>query len=148
MNDCTHYFKEAVLLDGRRYQHVVGLNEVWDWRLILDLASDPKWQLVTMKKPIVCRFPGEKKRFRRAKKLRCPRCGARMRELEEDRPERVSSLVLLPPSLRSLEPWHDEECRCENCGCRVGVCRPSLPALMPPKTRERVPRFLRRFLSA
>ena len=130
-NVYTHYFKEAVVENGVKYQHVVGLNEVYDWRLILDLAGDPAWQLVTLKRPPVCRFPGEKRRFSLLRpKVRCPGCGNRMRECEDRYPDGVGSAFLLPSRPRRLELWHDDEAVCGHCGARVGMTlrRPALPA--------------------
>ncbi|MBR4184122.1 MAG: hypothetical protein IKQ87_00015 [Clostridia bacterium] len=127
----THFFKEAVVLDGAVYQHVVGLNELWDWRLILDLSGDPAWQLVTVNRPPVCRFPGERRKLlaRRAR-IKCPACRARLFACEERYPDGEMDVFLLPPRPSSFELWHDDACRCPECGVRVGLAyrKPALPA--------------------
>ncbi|MBQ4192919.1 MAG: hypothetical protein II650_01575 [Clostridia bacterium] len=126
----THYFKEAVVRDGVKYQHVVGLDEVWDWRLILDLSADPSWQLVTMRRPAVCRFPGErKKRVPRRARMHCPECGTRLYDCEDRWGAGMMDVLALPPRPSSFELWHDDECACPACGARIGLARkrPALP---------------------
>ena len=141
-NVYTHYFKEAVVRDGVKYQHVIGLNEVWDWRLILDLAGDPAWQLITVKRPAACRFPGEKRRFSLfGPKVRCPVCGCRMRDCEDRHPEGVEAAIPLGPRPKSFERWHDEAAMCPSCHARVGlVLREQHPALPAPKKKPILPR--------
>ena len=129
----THYFKEAVIRDGVKYQHVIGLDELWDWQLILDLSADPSWQLVTTSRLPVCRFPGERRSlFARRARYKCPSCGARLRECEERYPDGQMQVIALDPRPSSFERWHDDACRCPSCGARVGLVRPK-PALPRPK---------------
>jgi|GEM_PF-2792904 len=142
MKPSTHYFKESIVRDGVRYQHVIGLNEEYDWRLILDLTDNPAWQLVTVKKPSACRFPREKRGFLRLfekrAKYRCPHCHERLASCEDDYPDGRARLFVLPRTAASFEPWHDEETRCPGCGARLGVVLPSVPALPTPARRDRL----------
>lgn len=128
----THYFKEAVIRDGVPYQHVVGLNELWDWQLILDLSEDPSWQLVTTRRLPVCRFPGERRPlFARRARYRCPSCSARLRDCEDRYPDGRMQVFALSPRPSSFERWHDDACRCPACGARVGLVRRTLDCRTP-----------------
>lgn len=142
MKPSTHYFKESVVRDGVRYQHVVGLNEEYDWRLILNLSDDPSWQFVTVKKPPVCRFPTEKRGLSRLldkrAKYRCPRCHARLNDCEDRYPDGNARFFCLPARPSSFELWHDDDAHCPHCRARLGINLPMSPALPAPARRERL----------
>ena len=140
MKSCTHYFKQAVYRDGVKYQRTVGLNEEYDWRLILDLSEDPSWQFVTLNRPLFRPVPPEPKRKglfsgKRIVKYRCPVCRGRLHEVEERYPDpaRPASLAPLPPHPSPVELWHDDEARCPFCRTRLGVNRGGFPALPSPE---------------
>ena len=132
MKTYTHYFKQAIEKDGKTYQQVIGLNEEYDWRLILDLAESPSWQLITFRQPPVCRFPEKRhRRFRKKNALRCPHCRTRLTDCEARYPDGRVDLFLLPPKMRRVELWHDDETRCPHCGCRIGVNLKEKRAALP-----------------
>ena len=132
MKPSTHYFKEAVVRDGVTYQHVIGLNEEYDWRLILDLSENPSWQFISLKRPVVWHFAAKKRGlFSRVKPCRCPFCRERLRDCEDRWPDGKTTTVKLPDTPRSFELWHDEETVCPGCGARVGICRPDLSPALP-----------------
>ena len=137
MRTCTHYFKEPVYRDGVRYQHVVGLDEVYDWRLILDLSGDPSWTFVTVEPPAAPASSADPRGtgglFRsRKKKCRCPVCRGRLLACEERYPNGVSEIFPLSSRPQSLERWHDGTVRCPYCDARLGFTLPALPALPEP----------------
>lgn len=140
MKPSTHYFKESVYRDGVRYQHVIGLNEEYDWRLILDLTGDPAWQFITVKKPPVLRFPKEKKGlsglFRKRTVYRCPCCRARLKACEERYPDGDARLFSLPAKPASFELWHDDDLHCPHCRARLGISLPATPALPAPARQK------------
>ena len=140
MKPSTHYFKESVLKDGVRYQHVIGLNEEYDWRLILDLSEDPSWQFITVKKPPICRFPDRRRGLAKLTKLlekrtvyRCPKCRTRLYDCEARYPDGSAHVFLLPSRPSSFELWHDDDAHCPCCHARLGINLPSAPALPAPK---------------
>ena len=136
MKPSTHYFKESVYRNGVRYQHVIGLNEEFDWRLILDLTGDPAWQIITVKKPPVLRFPREQRGltglFRKRTVYRCPCCHGRLKACEERYPDGEARLFPLPQKPASFELWHDDDLHCPRCRARLGINLPSTPALPAP----------------
>ena len=136
MKPSTHYFKESVYRDGVRYQHVIGLNEEYDWRLILDLTGDPAWQIITVKKPPVLRFPREQRGltglFRKRTVYRCPCCHGRLKACEERYPDGEARLFPLPQKPASFELWHDDDLHCPRCRARLGINLLSTPALPAP----------------
>ena len=136
MKPSTHYFKESVYRDGVRYQHVIGLNEEFDLRLILDLTGDPAWQIITVNKPPVLSFPrtksGLSELFRQRTVYRCPCCHGRLTACEERYPDGEARLFPLPPKPASFELWHDDDLHCPRCRARLGINLPSTPALPAP----------------
>ena len=139
MKPSTHYFKEAVVRDGVTYQHVVGLNEEYDWRLILDLSENPSWQFVSVRHPVVWHFARKKRGlFSHIRPCRCPFCRTRLRDWEDRFPDGRAVTVALPDKPRSLELWHDDETVCPGCGSRVGICHPDLSPALPAASRPRL----------
>ena len=142
MKSPTHFFKESVYRDGVRYQHVIGLNEEYDWRLILDLTGDPAWQFITVKKPPVLRFPrgggpsrntrGFMRLFVKKTVYRCPCCHTRLKACEDRYPDGQARLFPLPPRPSSFELWHDDDLHCPHCRARLGINLPSAPSLPAP----------------
>ena len=137
MKPSTHFFKEAVIRNGVRYQHVIGLNEEYDWRLILDLSDNPSWQFISVRRPIVWNS-ARKKRGLFSPRIRCPHCSAVLYDMEDRYPDGRASTVLLPDKPRSFELWHDDEVLCPGCGARVGICHPDLSPALPSSARPRL----------